>query len=113
MSGFARSVRSTIAYGPLLRVSGRTPLLRLLHIITKSLKAQKDKSVELSTSVLTKKKSAEQVEMMKLCLDEGRHKKHQRTLLCTVTISRKIHRFEQAEEEKQDPAQKLLYKSLL
>jgi len=27
--GFARSGRSTIAYGPLLRVSGRTPLLRL------------------------------------------------------------------------------------
>ena len=30
--GFARYVRSTIAYGPLLRFSGRTPLLRFIQV---------------------------------------------------------------------------------
>ena len=31
-NGFARYARSTIAYGPLLRVSGRTPLLQCNYI---------------------------------------------------------------------------------
>ena len=33
VSGFARYARSTTAYGPLLRVSGRTPLLRFLKTL--------------------------------------------------------------------------------
>ena len=33
-SGFARSARSTTAYGPLLRFSGRTPLLRFTFCST-------------------------------------------------------------------------------